>query len=309
MADRIQEQLACAAVFARVVEAGGFSAAARTLGMTKSAVSKQVARLESLVGTQLLRRTTRSVGLTEAGREYHARATAAIDLLKDGHAVLQGLNAQPSGLLRVTSPVTFGRRCLAPLLPEFLRMHPGLQLQLVLMDRPADLAEEDFDVALRIGRDMPEGAIARKLVDIDYVLCGAASAWPARRRPREPGALAELECLRYGEGEAASTWQFQGADGTRRIRVRGALLVNNSELLRDAVLGGPGIALLPDFVVADDLAAGRLVRLLPRWTPRPPFGSAAHLVWLPARHLPPKTRAFIDFVLERMASPRRARGP
>lgn len=300
MGDRIPEQLACAAVFARVVEAGGFSAAARTLGMTKSAVSKQVARLESLVGAQLLRRTTRSVGLTEAGREYYDRAAAAIGLLKDAHGVLAGLHEQPRGLLRVTSPVTFGRRCIAPLLPAFLQQHPELQLQLVLMDRPADLAEEGFDVAVRIGRDMPEGAVARKLMDIGYLLCGAADAWPARRRPREPGALAAVDCLRYGEGEAASTWQFDGPEGARRIRVRGPLLVNNSELLRDAVLQGLGVALLPHFVVADDLAAGRIVRLLPRWKPRPPFGTAAHLVWLPARHLPPKTRAFVDFVLQRL---------
>lgn len=304
MADRIPEQLACAAVFARVVEAGGFSAAARTLGMTKSAVSKQVARLELLVGAQLLRRTTRSVGLTEAGREYYGRAAAALGLLKDAHGVLAGLNEQPRGLLRVTSPVTFGRRCIAPLVPEFLRLHPQIQLQLALMDRPVDLAEEGFDVAVRISRDMPDGAVARKLQDIGYVLCGEAGAWPARRRPREPGALAGVACLRYGEGEAAATWQFDGPEGLRRVRVQGPLLVNNSELLRDAVLQGLGIALLPDFVVAEDLEAKRLVRLLPRWKPRPPFGTSAQLVWLPARQLPPKTRVFVDFLLERLGRAR-----
>ncbi len=298
MNDRMPEQLSCAAVFSRVVETGGFSAAARTLGLTKSSVSKQVARLESLMGVQLLRRTTRSVGLTEAGREYYSRVAEAIGLLKDAQGVLANLSEEPRGLLRVTSPITFGRRRIAPLVPEFLRRYPQLQLQLVLMDRPADLAEEGFDVAVRIGSDMPNGAVARKLTDIEYVLCGAASAWPARRRPREPGALAGVPCLRYGDGEGASTWQFTSGEGTRRIRVRGPLLVNNSELLRDAVLQGVGIALLPDFVVAEDLEARRLVRLLPRWKPRPPFGTAAHLVWLPARHLPPKTRAFVDFMLQ-----------
>jgi DNA-binding transcriptional LysR family regulator len=177
-----------------------------------------------------------------------------------------------------------------------------VQLQLVLMDRPADLAEEGFDVAVRIGREMPDGAVARKLMDIDYLLCGAAVQWPARRRPREPAALAEIDCLRYGEGEAASTWQFEGAEGVRRVKVRGPLQVNNSELLRDAVVDGLGVALLPDFVVADDLQAGRLVRLLPRWKPRPPFGTSVQLLWLPARQLPPKTRAFVDFVLQRLGA-------
>jgi len=127
--------------------------------------------------------------------------------------------------------------------------------------------------------------------------------------PQAASALAQMDCLRYGDGEAASTWQFSGPKGTRRIRVRGPLLVNNSELLRDAVLQGLGIALLPDFVVADDLEAGHLVRLLPRWKPRPLFGSAAHLVWLPTRHLPPKTRAFVDFLLGRIGNPRKSRAP
>jgi DNA-binding transcriptional LysR family regulator len=302
MSDRMHEQLACAAVFARVVDAGTFTSAARTLGVSKSAVSKQVARLESLLGTQLLRRTTRSVGLTEAGREYHDRVAAAIGLLKEAQGALASLNEQPRGLLRVTSAVTFGRHRISPLLPEFLQRHPQLQLQLVLMDRPADLAEEGFDVAVRIGSDMPDGAIARKLTDIEYVLCGAASHWPSRRRPQEPSDLEAVPCLRYGDGEAASTWQFTAQKTTRRIRVRGPLLLNNSDLLRDAVMQGVGVALLPDFVVGDDLAARRLVRLLPRWKPRPPFGPAAHLVWLPARHLPPKTRAFVDFMLQKLGA-------
>lgn len=301
MSDRTPEQLAHTAVFVRVVEAGGFSAAARTLGMTKSAVSKQVARLEALLGVQLLRRTTRSLGLTEAGRELHARAGEALALLKDAHGLLAGLSEQPRGQLRVTSPVTFGRRCLAPLVPALLQQHPGLQLQLVLMDRPADLAAEGFDAAVRIGPAMPDGAVARKLLDIDYLLC-ASPAYPPARRVKQPEDLAAIACLRYGEGEPGAVWQFKGEAGVRRVRVQGPLQVNNSELLREAVLQGLGVALLPSFLVAEDLRAKTLRRLLPGWQVRAPFGTAAHLVWMPARHLPAKTRVFIDFLLQRFAA-------
>lgn len=303
MSDRLPEQLAMAAVFVRVVDAGGFTAAARSLGMTKSAVSKQMSRLEALLGTQLLRRTTRSMGMTEAGQRYHERVSAALALMREAQGALGDAEPGPTGLLRVTAPLSFGRRCIEPHLPEFLRQHPGLQLQLVLLDRPVDLAEEGFDLALRIGTPLPAGAVARKLAEFRYRLCGAADALPPRRRPRDPEALAGLACLRYGDGETSSTWQFRGAAGVRRVRIGGPLQVNSSESLRAMVLAGLGVALLPDFLVADDLQAGRLVELLPGWTPRPPFGTTVHLLRLPSRYTPAKVRAFTSFLAGRLAAP------
>ena len=305
MTDRLPEQLAMAAVFVRVVDAGGFTAASRSLGMTKSAVSKQVARLESRLGTQLLRRTTRSMGMTEAGQRYYEGVASALALMRDAEGALGDLEPGPTGLLRVTAPLSFGRRCVEPHLPELLRLHPGLQLQLVLLDRPVDLAEEGFDLAVRIGTPLPTGAVARKLTEFRYRLCGAAQAFPPRRRPREPEGLAEQACLRYGDGETSSVWEFSGAAGLRRVRVDGPLRVNSSESLLAMVLAGLGVALLPDFLVADDLRAGRLVELLPGWTPRPPFGTTVHLLRLPSRFTPAKVRAFTDFLAGKLAAPGR----
>jgi DNA-binding transcriptional LysR family regulator len=299
MSDRLPEELACAAVFVRVIDAGSFSAAARSLGTTKSAVSKQVARLENLLGLQLLRRTTRSIGLTQPGQEYFQQVSPAITQFKAAQSAVADLTGHARGLLKVTCPITFGRACIAPLLPEFLRLNPELELQLILVDRPVDLAQEGFDLAIRIGRELADGVVARKLADFEYVLCGSAAAWPPGARLRDPEALARIPCLRYGDGESSSIWQFSSGGRVRRVRVRGPLLVNNSELLRNAVLEGVGVALLPNYVVADDLKTRRLVRLLPMWKSRAPFGTSAHLVWLPVRTLPLKTRVFADFLLER----------
>jgi DNA-binding transcriptional LysR family regulator len=309
MSDRLPEQMAGMAVFARVVEAKSFSGAARTLGTTKSAVSKQVARLETLMGVQLLRRTTRSLSLTDAGRALYDRAAHAIALCRDAQGIVSELIERPRGLLRVTAPMSFGRLRLAPLLPEFLRAYPELQVQVVLLDRPVDLADEGFDVAIRLTRSLPADVVARKLAPIKYVLCAAAGHFTRGTLPRSPEDLLRVNCLRYGEGETSALWRFDGREGNRSVRVGGNLLVNNSESLRDALLRGLGVALLPDFVIAEDLRARRVVRVLPAWTPKAPFGTSAYAVWLPDRHLPPKMRVFIDFLLDRLKAPPGHAGP
>ena len=284
------------AVFARVIEAKSFSGAARTLGTTKSAVSKQIARLETLVGTQLLRRTTRSLSPTEAGQLLYERAVAAIALCQDADRMLGALASEPHGLLRVSAPVTFGQRCVAPLVREFLGIHPNIQVQLVLLDRAVDLANEGYDIAIRLTRTLPKDAVARLLMSTSYVLCAAKGALRRNEIPRSPQDLLRLNCLRYGEGETNKQWRFEGANDKQSVSVRGNLQINNSEALRHAMLEGMGVALLPDFVVADDLRSGRAVTLLPDWTPRPPFGDKAYAVWLPHRHISPRIRLFLDFL-------------
>lgn len=296
MSDHLLECMAGMAIFARVVEARSFSGAARTLGLTKSAVSKRISRLESLLGMQLLRRTTRSLSLTEAGRALYDRAAQAVALCHDASGAVAELTERPNGLLRVTAPVTFGRLRIAPLLSPFLAAHPQVQVQLVLLDRPVDLADEGFDVAIRLTRTLPADVVARRLASVRYVLCAAKGAFARSRLPRTPEELAGVPCLRYGGGETGSVWCFDDGEGNRRVRVSGPLWVNNSEALRDAVLAGTGVALLPDFVVEQDLREGRLRRLLHTWTPRAPFGTEACAVWLPDRHMPPKMRAFVDFL-------------
>jgi DNA-binding transcriptional LysR family regulator len=296
MTERLTELMAGMAVFSRVVESGTFSGAARSLGFTKSAVSKHIARLEALVGVQLLRRTTRSLSLTEAGRAYYDRASHAVALCRDAHVAVSEHAGAPAGLLRVTAPVTFGRSRLMPQLPEFLRRYPDIRLQVVLLDRPVDLAEEGFDLGVRLTRRLSGDLIARELGSFGYVLCASPSYFKEVAHPETPADLARLNCLRYGEGETRSVWRFDRRRASQRVRVRGSLMVNNSEALRAAVLEGVGLALLPDFLVAEDLRAGRLESVLPRWTPQAPFGTKVFAVWLRDRHPPPTLRAFIDYL-------------
>ena len=283
------------AVFATVVELRSFSAAARLLGLTKSAVSKQVSRLEAALGAQLLRRTTRSLGLTEAGRALYGSASEALAMCRDAEGVLSELSDDARGLLRVTAPMTWGRTCLVPLLPGFLAAHPHVQVQLVLVDRPVDLAEEAYDLAIRLTREPPEGMVARRLAPIDYVLCASAQS---RVNVRTPSELAATPCLRYGEGDAHSPWRFRSGDGrVQQVKVQGPLMLNSSEALRDAVRAGLGVALLPRYLVTEMLRAHELRALLPAWTPLAPITSQPHILWLRDRHHPPKTRVFLDHVL------------
>jgi DNA-binding transcriptional LysR family regulator len=300
MPDPLLEHLAGMAVFARVVELRGFSAAARSLGVTKSAVSKRVARLEATLGAQLLRRTTRSVSVTDSGRALYERAAAAVALCRDASGAIAELAERPAGLLRVTAPVTFGRLQVAPLLPRFLAEHPGVQLQLVLLDREVDLVQEGFDVGVRFSRTLPQDVVARPLAPLAHVLCAAPGMFKRGASPRLPADLAGIECLRYGDGEANSLWRLDGPAGTAGVRVSGRLQANNSDVLRQAAIDGLGVALLPRFVVDADLAAGRLKPVLRGWAPRAPFGPSVYAVWAPDRHMPPKMRVFIDCLVERL---------
>jgi len=298
MSERLPERMAGMAVFSRVVELGSFSAAARSLTLTKSAVSKQIARLEAHLGVQLLRRTTRSLSLTEAGRAFYDRASHAVALCRDAQAAVSEHTGQPIGLLRITAPVTFGRSRLISLMPEFLRRYPQVRVQLVLLDRPVDLAEEGFDLAVRLTERLSGDLVAREVGSFSYVLCAHPHYFKGVARPETPSDLARLNCLRYGEGETRSVWRFQGRKGHLRVNVSGNLTVNNSEALHAAVLEGVGLALLPDYLVANDLRSGRLESLLPRWIPQAPFGTKVFAVWLRERHPPPILRVFIDYLLE-----------
>ncbi|MDR2839242.1 MAG: LysR family transcriptional regulator [Azonexus sp.] len=254
------------AVFVRVVETRGFSAAARTLGLTKSAVSKRLNRLERHLGLRLLQRTTRAMSLTEAGRLLHAQAAPGIALLDGAAQMAAGLVDAPRGVLRLTAPVTFGKLCLAPLLPEFLARYPEITVQLTLLDRMVDLVEEGYDLALRLTRAPPELMVAKALLPVRYRLCAS----PLYLKGREIAAPADLtahNCLSYGLSEFSNEWRFQRAGEEKKARVSGNALVNNSEVARDLLLAGLGIGLLPAYAVDQEIAAGRLLPLLPAWTP------------------------------------------
>lgn len=293
------EQTADMALLAKVAELRGFSAAARQLGITKSAVSKRIDRLERSLGVRLLQRTTRSLSLTEAGRAVYDRAAAAVALVEAARSQVADLTEVPRGVLRVTVSVAFGRLCIAPLLADFMAAYPEVRLQLTLLDRVVDLAEEGFDVAIRLTRSLPGQVVAKALMPIDYVVC-AAPACLAGHQVAEPQDLAMFNCLYYGYRDFGSQWHFEKEGRRETVKVAGKIVVNSSDVVRDLLLAGVGVGLVARYAVAEELRQRRLLPLLADWKALGPFGQTAYAVWLPQSHLPPKIRVFVDFLAARL---------
>ena len=280
-------------LFARVVEAGSFAAAARDLGQTRAAVSRQISGLEARVGAQLLNRTKRRMHLTEIGREFYERCrrvAAEVDAAERDVANMQGA---VRGELRVSAPVTFGRLYIAPLLAEFLQKHDEMTIDLALHDDPPPLLSAEFDVGVRIAALADSTLVARKLTESPHAVCAAPGYWRRHVEPKSPEELREHNCLLYSPLQNPSLWRFRNG---KSVRVRGNLSVDHGESLRQAVIDGLGVAYLPTFLVADDLARGDLVSVLE------PFAYSRQNVYAlypRNRHLTPKVRAFVDLLVER----------
>ncbi|MFL6652466.1 MAG: LysR family transcriptional regulator [Sulfurifustaceae bacterium] len=300
MTPNLLDHLTGMAVFAKVVEAKGFSNAARQLGLTKSAVSKRVASLERSLGVTLLHRTTRALSLTEAGRVLYRHAADTSRLAETARGSVSQLSETPRGTLRVTTAAPFGNLCLAPLLPKFFARYPDVRIHLSMTDRLVDLADEGFDLAIRLARKLPDGLIARKLMPVQYVVCAAPSYLKRAPALRTPQDLARHNCLYFAHGDVADKWVFDGPGGRQTVRITGNLIVNHAEIIRDAVVAGMGVGLISTFTVARELKAGRLKVLLPKWKPQGSFGAAFYAVWLPRRYLPSALRVFIDFLVEHL---------
>lgn len=282
-------------VFARVVEANGFTAAARDLGLSKAAVSKHVARLEDRLGVRLLNRSTRRLGLTEAGRDYYERARRILAEVEEAELSAASRQAHPRGQLRVNAPVTFGQSHLAPLLPAFMHRYPQVQVDMVLNDRFVDLIEEGFDMAVRVAELPSSSLIARRLCGAPHVVAAAPSYLAARGRPKHPRDLTRHDCLLYSYLASGDEWRFIEEGRTFGVRVAGPLRANNGDVLRHAAVAGLGIVYAPDFVIADALASGSLAPLLEEWR-MPDVG--VHAVYPPGRPLGAKLRVFVDFLSE-----------
>jgi len=289
------DHLADLAVFARVAEQGSFTIAAQSLRLSKSAVSKQVARLEARFGTRLIQRTTRRLVLTETGRVVLVHAERLLAEAEAAEAAVQNLQAAPRGLLRVNMPMSFGLAHVAPLLPELLTRYPELQLDLSLNDRRVDLLEEDVDLAIRIGALPDSSLAARRLAPNRFVVCAAPAYLERYGTPRVPDQLKWHHCLIYTYLPDPDLWHFGGADPCS-VRVQGPLRANNGDVLHRAALAGLGILRSPSFIVGADLAAGRLVPILEACAVP---DSGIHAVYPATRHLTPKLRAFIDFLTEK----------
>lgn len=266
-------------VFAAVVDRSGFSAAADALDLSTTSVTRQVAALEKRLGTRLLNRTTRRVSLTSAGAAYYQRAVQLLAELDDIEAAVGAQALAPSGLLRINAPVSFGIARLGPLLAGYRVRYPQVKLDLSLNDRLVDMVEEGFDVAIRITRQPAPNLIARKLADARILLCASPDYLARAGTPATPDALSQHACLAYSYWAGGDEWTLQGPGRETTVHIGGCLRANNGDVLREAALAGMGIVLQPDFVVGEDIAAGRLVRVLPDWH----FGSAPVTLLVPTR--------------------------
>jgi DNA-binding transcriptional LysR family regulator len=290
------DKLTSIKAFTRVVQHGSFAAAARELRLSRSVVSKYVIELEQELGSQLLVRTTRSASPTENGQAYYERCTAILADLEDADRAVARLQSEPRGLLRVNAPMSFGTLHLGRAVVDFMERYPELQIQLVLSDQQIDPVQEGFDVTLRIA-DLPSSSlIARKIAPAARVLCAAPSYLERRGIPTHPTALRDHDCLTYGYLATGAQWKLTGPDGDHWIHVPWTLCSNNGEVLRDAVVKGRGITLLPTFIVGADLQQGSLRTILADYS-APEI--AVYAIYPQTRHLSVKVRMFIDFLIER----------
>ena len=290
------DRLTSMAVFVKTAESGSFAAAALAFGISSQMAGKHVGMLEERVGARLLNRTTRRQSLTEIGQIFYERCKALLADAQAAESVAQELSASPRGRLRITAPVTFGACCLAPMITRYLEAHPDVRVELTLTDRFVDLIDEAYEAAIRLGTLSDSTLIARPLMPYRLVACASPAYLAKRGEPATPGALAAHECLAFAftSMPAATEWRFIDDAGREHVvPVAGRFEANDVKALVAAALNGAGIMLAPEVAVRDDLAAGRLVRLLNGYEahPRP-----MHVVF-PASRVTPKLRTFIDQVV------------
>ena len=282
------------AIFARVVEAGSFAEAARRMATSRSAISKAVAKLEKELGARLLNRTTRYLSLTEIGASVSEHCTRMLSEAEQARKLVDSLTTAPRGLLRVSASVAFGTLHIAPALAVFLSRYPEIRIDLTITDRWVDLAEEGYDVAIRVTGAPPPNWVARKLAPVRRKLCATPGYFDQRGVPQSPADLVLHNCLDYTRSGEQGHWRFTGPDGDISVPVTGPLHVDDDEALSQAVLGGLGIGLLPTFIIGKDLQSGKLQAALSEYIP---VEQHVYAMYLPTRHLPSKVRVFIDFLV------------
>ncbi|WP_442968092.1 LysR family transcriptional regulator [Pseudorhodoferax sp.] len=286
--------------FVAVVEAGSFVGAVASTGLSKPAVSRQVAELEQLLGVRLLQRTTRRLSLTGEGQAYHQRCKELLQALAEAEAEAGSATAQAQGRLRVGAPLSFGALHLAGLWGRFLDANPRVTLDIVLADRVVDLVEEGYDLAVRIARLPDSTLVSRTLARTRVLLCASPQYLAQHGTPQHPRELAQHAVVQYSYWSAGEVWSFTGPGGEVRVRTRARMHANNGDTCRAAALAHQGLILQPDFLIAPDLRAGRLVEVMPDW-------HAAELeiqaVYPTRRQLPLKVRRLVDFLAEALREP------
>lgn len=288
--------------FVQVVDTGSLTAAAAKCGVSATMVGNYLHGLENRLGLSLLHRTTRRQHLTEFGKIYYDRCVEVLEAVADADAQALETQAEPRGRLRITAPATFGTERLVPGMSDYLALYPAVELEIVLSDAIADLVEDGFEAAVRLGTLPDSGLIARPLAPYRLMICAAPSYLARKGEPRVAEDLVDHDCLAFtysarSEWHYADTeWRMTGPEGPAKVRVAGRIKVDSAQALRRAALSGMGVVMLPEVLLADEVGAGRLVQLLPGYElPSRPM----HVIYLPDRRMSPKLRSFIDFVLER----------
>ncbi|MES2016202.1 MAG: LysR family transcriptional regulator [Pseudomonadota bacterium] len=284
------------AIFVSVVDCAGFSSASRQLGMTTSAVSRHVARLEAHMGGRLLQRTTRSLSLTELGAQVYAGCVRMVGAAREVQALAGSYSARPTGVIRVTAPIVFGQLWLAPRLPGFLALYPEVDVHLTLVDRTVDLVEEGADLAIRIAREVAPGLVARPLVAMSYVLVATPAYLDQFGAPGSPDELASHRCICLRHSELDGAWSMQRGSETAQVAVQTRVTINNSAAVMAAVEADGGIGLVSDFAAQAALDAGRVRPVLADWQVGDPHRRMIHAVYVPGRHIALKIRALIDYL-------------
>jgi DNA-binding transcriptional LysR family regulator len=282
--------------FIAVVEAEGFSAAARKIGRSKALLSKYVRELEDDLGALLLNRTTRQFSLTEAGHTYFRRASEIIREIDSLADSVRESSGDVKGRIKLSAPRTFADAPIGQSLIDFAAAHPAIVLDINLDDRFVDLVEEGFDLAIRIARLENSSLIARRLAPFSVKVCATPALIEKRGAPRRPQDLADLPCIIDTNGRWLSNWPFIGDDGeTVTVPVSGPIEVNSPLAARAAALAGLGFAILPDFIAAPEIEAGRLTTL---FDDRMPTDAGIFAVYPHRRYLPAKVRVFVDFLVQ-----------
>ncbi|WP_375691695.1 LysR family transcriptional regulator [Pseudooceanicola sp. LIPI14-2-Ac024] len=296
--DRLTEMEA----FVAVVDMAGFTEAARSLGLSKSTVSKQVAALESRLGTRLLNRTTRRVGPTEIGLAYYERALRVVQDAREADALATSMQSAPAGVLRISVPSDFGVTHLAPVIGNFVDQFPSITVNMVLTNRYVEMVSEGFDMAIRIGDLNSSSLIARKLATTRRRLVASPGYLRAEGRPERIEDLKDHRLLAFSDTASDNVWALTSPTGEdRQVRAAGRFVVNDSRSLLAAAISGLGIAYLPDFIHDEALAEGQVELVLPDLPARI---ETVHAVYPPGRKPEPKVRAFIDFLVDTFAEAR-----
>lgn len=286
------------AAFVRVVHDGSFTAAAKALGVPKSSVSRSVAQLEQDLGIRLLQRTTRKLNLTDAGTAFYDRVARALTDIDEATVEATDRQAQLRGVVRVTAPVDLGVTILGRVVAKFTRSHPHIVVDVNLTGRLVDMVAEGFDLAVRVGPLRDSSLVARRVGELGQSLFASRRYLQRRGTPNTLDALADHDCVLFRPALGKNVWKLRDGEEIREVTVTGNIGVNDLSFVRKALLAGAGVALLPDFLVAREVASGKLLRVLPAWTNE---GGILYVAYPSARFVPQRVVAFREFLLKELS--------